>query len=500
MFYPCGMSLTLNGSVGSQNTRPVSPPPKPRAPANKETHVAFQTAAGVELRGPLGRMMRHSATFEIYSPKTILSTSEALTEFSINFQGKVIYFGRAVIRSLVETGGKMVCDVALDEQRWLAVDLQASDNARENAANEFGKFLQEWQKIYIVSPEFKIAVSDMQTFFRELRIWLNQLELQTQPAYQVHDGRESEITLQLAALAVPAINALFEKFEAVAKELGSDQRAAYASYMRQNLHPLVLCAPFASRTFQKPRGYAGDYEMVNMIIRNGFEGDSLFAKILHFWFVSQPPAEAHRNRIAYLVAAIQRENLRLSRLSRPMRVFNFACGPAAEVQKFLQTCPFPADLHFTLADFDQETLEFARRFLRANKALPQSELKLNFRKMSVLQLIKEARKSVQAEADGFDLVYCAGLFDYLPDNTCKDLMDIFYDLLAPGGLLIATNVEESNPLRYGMEYLLDWHLIYRNDKNLLDIRPQNAELDEVCVRADDTGVNLFLEVRKPLHE
>jgi extracellular factor (EF) 3-hydroxypalmitic acid methyl ester biosynthesis protein len=51
-----------------------------------------------------------------------------------------------------------------------------------------------------------------------------------------------------------------------------------------------------------------------------------------------------------------------------------------------------------------------------------------------------------------------------------------------------------------MEHLLDWHLIYRREQDLRAVRPTNAIDDYVSVRADATGVNLFIEVRKPAHD
>ena len=114
-------------------------------------------------------------------------------------------------------------------------------------------------------------------------------------------------------------------------------------------------------------------------------------------------------------------------------------------------------------------------------------------------MLKENLKAAGEKAQ-YDLVYCAGLFDYLPDTTCQQLMDVFYDMVAPGGLLVATNVEPSNPLRYGMEHLLDWHLIYRREPELRAVRPSRAADDDVSVRTDATGVNLFIEVRKPAHD
>jgi extracellular factor (EF) 3-hydroxypalmitic acid methyl ester biosynthesis protein len=95
-------------------------------------------------------------------------------------------------------------------------------------------------------------------------------------------------------------------------------------------------------------------------------------------------------------------------------------------------------------------------------------------------------------------VYCAGLFDYLTDSVCARLMAVFYDMLAPGGLLLVTNVDRANPIRHWLGDVLDWHLIYRDAADMKALKPDRAGADEATVCADYTGVNLFLEVRKPL--
>ena len=97
----------------------------------------------------------------------------------------------------------------------------------------------------------------------------------------------------------------------------------------------------------------------------------------------------------------------------------------------------------------------------------------------------------------YDFVYCAGLFDYMSDRICKRLMNIFYDLLAPGGLLIATNVDASKPFRHSMEFILEWHLICRNQEQLAALNPEKAPPGTFSVTHEDTGVNIFIEVRKP---
>jgi hypothetical protein len=74
-------------------------------------------------------------------------------------------------------------------------------------------------------------------------------------------------------------------------------------------------------------------------------------------------------------------------------------------------------------------------------------------------------------------------------------MEILYALVAPAGLLIATNVAANNPIRNLMEYVLAWSLIHRNAPQLASLRPHGeGELD---VTNDSTSVNIFLELRKP---
>ena len=119
---------------------------------------------------------------------------------------------------------------------------------------------------------------------------------------------------------------------------------------------------------------------------------------------------------------------------------------------------------------------------------------------SARQLSKRTgRKAGDPHTGAFDYVYCAGLFDYLSDRICRRLLEIFYDMLAPGGLLVATNVHVRNPSRHWMECVMDWHLVYRDDEQFIALAPEKAPKESIVLKADPTGVNIFLEVRKPLN-
>jgi extracellular factor (EF) 3-hydroxypalmitic acid methyl ester biosynthesis protein len=263
------------------------------------------------------------------------------------------------------------------------------------------------------------------------------------------------------------------------------------------MQPLVFCAPFAYRTFHKPLGYPGDYEMVNMILRDPYEGGSLFAKVFNSWFLSQPPAEAHRNRIQYLTRKLLEETARVAAQGRTARIYNLGCGPAVEVQHFLEQHDISNHADMMLLDFNDETLAYTAGVLNEAKRRYKRSTRINLLKKSVGHILKgRGRSTIGSPESKYDVVYCAGLFDYLTDMHCKQLMNIFYDMLAPGGLLIATNVDRSNPRCLTMEYMMEWVVIYRNFTEMAALAPSALGPDDFKIQSDLTGVNLYFEARR----
>ncbi len=465
----------------------------------EESLVTFRNRHGEEYRGSLARLSRHQVTFECTSsPHIELQMSEVLGDFKLLVNDQNVYSGRAVVSGFIKAGSSVTCETTLEDP-WLEAGLFSVLKERGSLRESFDGFVRQWQRFYKVRPDFKVLVADMQTFLSDLRLWLEQVEMGLAAAPAA--GRaafEHEVIDGLAQSVVPALNALFEKFELLAADVPEAQRAAHQCYVRRQIHPLLLCSPFAHRTYRKPLGYAGDYEMVNMIIRDPQEGGSVFAKMLNVWFISQPPAEAHRNRIKFLGAKLVAETLRLKRQGRTAAIFNLGCGPAGEVQHFLAHHDLCEHTSLVLLDFNEETLAYTGRVLNEIKARHRRSTQIQLVKKSVVQILKGGARAANGKPeDKYDFLYCAGLFDYLPDRTCKQLMNIFYNMLAPGGLLLVTNVDASNPICHMLDYVLEWHLIYRNSRQFLTLRPDQAAEEQVTVQSDITGVNLYLEVRKP---
>jgi len=100
----------------------------------------------------------------------------------------------------------------------------------------------------------------------------------------------------------------------------------------------------------------------------------------------------------------------------------------------------------------------------------------------------------------FDLIYSAGLYDYLHDKGARRLTKNLFDLLNPGGTLIIGNFSPNNPpdVRFAMEYLYDWMLIYRDESEmyrLADGIPE-SDIEKMTLLQEPRGINYFLKIVK----
>jgi extracellular factor (EF) 3-hydroxypalmitic acid methyl ester biosynthesis protein len=462
--------------------------------------VTFQTSEGLGLRGTLHRLTPEQAVFETYSPEPVLRMSEVLTDFTLVRYERPVYSGKAVVANLIQAGPCTICSARL-EGRWGEGSPLANPTSAREAVASFGEFMQQWGQTCKVLPAFKGVIADLHTFLMDLRRWLEQIELtmRASPA-----GNRLAIEREWMEAVTPATTAaiatLYDRFDQVARTIEPDFVPAHQAFGRRHLHPLILASPFVYRTLQKPLGYAGDYEMVNMMERDPYQGSTLFAKAFNVCALSRPPIVAHRNRLRYLTDKLLQETLRNLTHGQPLKVLNVGCGPALEVQAFLRDHPCSTRTEFTLIDFDPETLDHVGRVLTdCNKRYGRST-RVQLLKRSVQKLLKESARSAAGKAaEQYDFAYCAGLFDYLPDPVCRCLIGHFYDLLAPGGLLLVTNVD-THSSRTEMEYFLEWHLIYRDTPAMRALVPPQIQPGEVSVLREPSGINIFLEIRKPGRE
>jgi SAM-dependent methyltransferase len=241
-------------------------------------------------------------------------------------------------------------------------------------------------------------------------------------------------------------------------------------------HPLCgrLCEdPYTRRARVKPRGYAGDAVTLDYVYfgqEDEFQHSPETTELGRVVFDhtigsgSASAVRSRRNRLAALVddasakarsevsvLAIASGHLREADLSsalRDRRVITWAC-----------------------LDQDGESLAIASQH-------PSPAI------IPIHRSIKDLIRG-EVELGLFDVVYAAGLFDYLDDAVASRLLRLMCDRLAPGGRVLVANFAEGNPERGYMEAFMDWWLVYRNEadmRRLADALPEGlaarVELDE----------------------
>lgn len=450
--------------------------------------VVFRNSQGIQARGSLLKLSRTTLILEVYNPYSIVQLSEVLHDLEVRSGQRLIYQGRAVVTNLVNTGLMLIVSVRLIDN-WSDLAGLFEDPTRVN--QEVGAFIEEWTHSNRVRPRFQLAVSELRSFLTELNRWLEHVDVQMDEGH----GFNREIVEALSEPVIPKLSAMFDDFEDAADEVEEEERTAHERYVQRDLHPLLLRAPFVHRAFNKPLGYAGDYEMVNMMLRDPFEGPTTYARIINALYLYAGPPTAHRNRIDILLEWLHTEFHKAEERGAMLQCLNVGCGPAVELQRLFRTDRAAERCSFELMDFNEQTLAYTRGVL--DEACEEGGIHPDIALVheSVHHLLKTASKGDDGQRDSrYDIIYCAGLFDYLSDKICSRLLHLFYQWTKPGGRVLVTNVHPSHSSLHAMEYILEWHLIYRDESRMCGLVPD--EWPREAYR-DPTGINIFMELQKP---
>jgi len=453
--------------------------------------ITFRNSQGDAVRGTLTNLQRRSLVMEIYNPYSIVQISEVLSELTVRAGDRGVYKGKAVVVSLLNTGLMAVVSVTLTDE-WNELAVMGRDRA--SVAQETRNFVADWTSRFQVRRDYQVVVSEMRAYFSEITRWVDQADVASALPREV-DGRiREDVFMELAAPLLEKGQQYLRAFEQEAALVTEEFASLHRSFAQSAIHPLILRAPFVYRTYAKPLGYAGDYEMVNQILGDPRQGPSTYFQLVNFMFLQAGVARAHRNRIDILADRLAQVAAQGERVGRRMRILNVGCGPAVEIKRLIETTAATRWLEFVLIDFSAETLEYTRCQLQAASDATGHELHITLQHESVNQLLKRAGRAERANhEDAFDYVYCAGLFDYLSDKVCTRLIEYFLSRSRPGAGLLVTNVHSSNPERLWMEHFLEWYLIYRDEAGIQAVLPEG--LEHVQVSTDATGVNVFVEAR-----
>ncbi len=263
--------------------------------------------------------------------------------------------------------------------------------------------------------------------------------------------------------------------------------------LRHPVAHILQGEPFTSSAFGKPRGFAGDagtldYMYGALLPELRRQPPAFFSPLsasVHGYITARrPSAHAVAGRCRFFGRAIDETAIVSHSGKGRARVLAVAAGHFRE--RFLSRAVHDGTIAEVVA-LDQDSLAVAE-MQRSCSGTPVTPVK-----GSVRGLLSGALRLGQ-----FDLVYAAGLFDYLSDKVAVALLESALGLLHPGGRVIVVNFVPEHPDWGFMESYMDWHLTYRSESDMRKLSDAITQDEGRTSRTwtDPTGSLAFLEITR----
>lgn len=269
-------------------------------------------------------------------------------------------------------------------------------------------------------------------------------------------------------------------------ELGSKLHELYSStsdsewkYLLNNFllkHPIkdvLMQDPLTERAFNRPRGYAGDAILLDMIYfpkKMDLSGTTSLGQQLYKYTVNTSVCRTLTKRVRLASSYIDK----VAEQKPNARVLSVACGHCREAE-FSRAIQNDELAELVALDSDSASLKFINQ--------QYGSYRINKAHLSVSDLIKGTNDIGQ-----FDLIYSAGLYDYLGNRFAQKLTVQLYKMLAPGGKLILINIApDYNEIGF-VESYMNWAMIGRGKTELLDLASDLSSDEHATLNVKDGGL------------
>lgn len=247
------------------------------------------------------------------------------------------------------------------------------------------------------------------------------------------------------------MDVLCDELAALRRTLPADRWQAVMDECRSSALRDVVCeAPISRRAAARPRGYPGDAETLDLAYGAGRlpAGLTPLGAALYGYELQMTAAVSVRARREILAALIDEVATQ-----RPgARILSVACGHVREAERS-EAVASRAFAAFDALDQDAESLALVEREHgpRGLRPVPGSVRALLAGRLAL---------------SDYDLVYAAGLYDYLERDVAARLTAQLFAMLRPGGRLLVANFAHGVRETAYMEAYMDWPLIYRDESDV----------------------------------
>lgn len=279
-----------------------------------------------------------------------------------------------------------------------------------------------------------------------------------------------------------AMDQLLRYLCSLRKRLPSAEWRGIAQGISQS-HIARVCRedPFTQRGFEKPRGYPGDAGLMDFLYRHPTAVSALATAShtttglgIHNYKISCPSGDSVRWRADFFAGQIDRVACQASDAS----VLSIASGFFREGEKSIAVAS--RSVQVSLLDSDRDSLT------RAEAHSPNIETH-----HKSIRAVVSRKSGIKGK---FDLIYAAGLLDYLSDSYARALVSALVAMLKPKGRLIIANFLPGNAERGYMEAIMDWWLIYRTKDEMVRLVPETVPTSAVRLFTDPIRYVAYVEI------
>ncbi len=384
----------------------------------------------------------------------------AIVPLAILQSGHPIFEGRALVRRRENSplGSKLAFSLVngfIEFDRLLSRNTQAQIAAQSDLTRDTD---------CLVPKDYRLFCADV---LKVLGSYRDLLSEHTNLACHLERSLNVDGTYQACEAAlIPRWRSLWRTGNDLARELARepDSLDAAKRFTEVVLTPEMCHGAIWNRSYAKPLGYPGDYEIMNQVYDRQRRGTTIYEMLLHR--LGLEVADCIRTRMEVVrdtIAKIVEEK----GVGRAARIASLGSGPAREVELFLASGALKSgQAEFTLIDQEQAALNHALEKTYPHVLAAQGRARVQCLNVSFTDILRGAGGLTRLPPQ--DLLYSVGLLDYLVDRRARALVHRLYDLLAPGGTLIIGNMNET-PLSnlWPMEFITDWALHYRTDAQML---------------------------------
>ncbi len=249
--------------------------------------------------------------------------------------------------------------------------------------------------------------------------------------------------------------------ERVVADLDKQTTKRVKEAFREAIRPWTAGNPSIERFLKKPRGYAGDFAMMDMGYDNQPALTGGLAGVFDRYFLDH--FECVRQRKDKLRETIRQYLYDPTRRGSPLQMLSLGSGPCREWveldRQYRLTPTERAKLNrtrLTGIDKDPEALAYGRSRLEGNSLLSSVELA----EQDLFQFTKAERW--RSREQSYDLIYGLGIANYFYDATLENIIACAFTLVKPGGELMITH-KDSRTFNFPVaEWVCDWVFLKRS--------------------------------------